>query len=45
MVKATSASTDNGVAFPSEDDLLNRRAIDYLKACAPDAPTFTLTTT
>ena len=43
MVKATSASTDNGVAFPSEDDLLNRRAIDYyLKACAPDAPTFIL---
>ena len=43
MVKATSASTDNGVAFPSEDDLLNRRAIDYyLKACAPDAPHFAL---
>ncbi|MCP1512959.1 DUF6124 family protein [Pseudomonas rhodesiae] len=29
--------------FPSEDALLHRRAIDYyLKACAPDAPTFTL---
>lgn len=29
--------------FLSEDALLNRRAIDYyLKACAPDAPTFTL---
>jgi hypothetical protein len=29
--------------FPSEDALLHRRAIDYyLKASAPDAPTFTL---
>ncbi|PLR64605.1 DUF3077 domain-containing protein [Pseudomonas sp. QC2] len=41
MVKAT--STDPQANFPSEDALLNRRAIDYyLKACAPDAPHFAL---
>ena len=43
MVKATSASTANSANFPSEDALLHRRAIDYyLKASAPDAPTFIL---
>lgn len=43
MIKATSASTDSQANFPSEDALLNRRALDYyLKASAPDAPTFIL---
>ena len=39
MVKVTPEPPN----FLSEDALLNRRAIDYyLKACAPDAPTFIL---
>ncbi|NMY07812.1 DUF3077 domain-containing protein [Pseudomonas veronii] len=39
MVKVTPDPPD----FLSEDALLNRRAIDYyLKASAPDAPTFIL---
>ncbi|MBN2978340.1 DUF3077 domain-containing protein [Pseudomonas lactucae] len=43
MVKVTPDPPRSNADFPSEDALLHRRAIDYyLKASAPDAPTFIL---
>ena len=43
MVKVTPDPPRSNKEFPSEDALLNRRALDYyLKASAPDAPTFIL---